>query len=206
LLPHKTQCPAIFRTVTSESRKIPTPVSMPVDDSLAIVPPEQALAAALDAHRPVLQAWFTRRLGNRHDAEDHVQEVYARALATVPAKNIASPRGFLLRIASTVLVDRYRRDKVRERHNHVALAEAPEVEDGAGSPERALAARQQLALVEAALLELDPLPRQIFMLARLEGLSHREIGGRLGLEPVQVSRQVERAMAHLARRLARAAS
>jgi RNA polymerase sigma-70 factor (ECF subfamily) len=134
-----------------------------------------------------------------------VQEVYARALATVPAKNIASPRGFLLRIASTVLVDRWRRDRVRERHNHVALAEASEPEDGGtGSPERALAARQQLALVEAALLELDPLPRQIFLLARLEGLSHRDIGKRLGLEPVQVSRQVERAMAHLARRLARA--
>jgi RNA polymerase sigma factor (sigma-70 family) len=178
------------------------------EDSLAKTPPaaEPAFAAGLDAHRPALQAWFVRRLGNRHDAEDHVQEVYARALATVPTNKIDSPRGFLLRIASTVLVDRYRRDKVRERHNHVALADAPEPGDGgAGSPERSLAARQQLALVEAALLELDPLPRQIFMLARLEGMSHREIGKRLGLEPVQVSRQVERAMAHLARRLARSA-
>jgi RNA polymerase sigma-70 factor (ECF subfamily) len=166
-----------------------------------------ALHAGLDDHRLVLKAWFARRLGSPQDAEDYVQEVFARALATPNAKNIDNPRGFLLRIASTVLVDRYRRDKVRERHNHVALNEVAEPEDGGYStPERVLAARQQLALVQEALLELDPLPRQIFVLARLEGLSHREIGARLGIEPVQVGRQIERAMAHLARRLVREAS
>lgn len=166
-----------------------------------------ALHTGLDDHRLVLKAWFARRLGSPQDAEDYVQEVFARALATQHAKNVDNPRGFLLRIASTVLVDRYRRDKVRERHNHVELNEAVEAGDGGhSSPERVLAAKQQLALVQAALLDLDPLPRQIFVLARLEGLSHREIGARLGIEPVQVGRQIERAVAHLARRLVREAS
>jgi RNA polymerase sigma-70 factor (ECF subfamily) len=163
-----------------------------------------ALHVGLDDHRLVLKAWFARRLGSPQDADDYVQDVFARALATPNAKNVDNPRGFLLRIASTVLVDRYRRDKVRERHNHVELNEAAEAGDGdSSSPERVLAARQQLALVQAALLDLDPLPRQIFMLARLEGLSHREIGTRLGIEPEQVGRQIERAVAHLARRLVR---
>lgn len=185
---------------------------MPAPEPQALLTPDPAAAAAapvglnrLDDHRPALKAWFTRRVGSPHDADDYVQEVFARALATANAKNVENPRGFLLRIASTVLVDRYRRDKVRERHNHVTLADVAEPGDGgAGSPERALAAKQQLALAEAALLDLDPLPRQIFLLARLEGLSHREIAVRLGLPPVQVGRQVERAVAHLARRLVRA--
>lgn len=160
----------------------------------------------LDAHRLALRAWFNRRLGAGADAEDYVQEVFLRALASRPTEKIVNGRGFLLRIASSVLVDRFRRDRVRERHNHVTMDEAPELSDaGAGSPERVLAARQQLAVVQAALLEVDPLPRQIFVLARFEGLSHREIGERLGLEPIQVGRHVERVVAHLARRLVREA-
>lgn len=178
-----------------------------IDASPEAPAPVVPFHAGLDDHRLVLKAWFARRLGTSQDAEDYVQEVYARALATPQANIIDSPRGFLLRIASSVLVDRYRRDKVRERHNHVALNEAAEPGDGGGhSPERVLAARQQLALVQTALLELDPLPRQIFVLARLEGLSHREIGARLGIETVQVGRQIERAVAHLARRLVRDAA
>lgn len=161
---------------------------------------------SLDGHRPALRAWFARRLNGAQDTDDYVQEVFARALATTSAKKVDNARGFLLRIASSVLVDRYRRDRVRERHNHISLTDAADPSDGGlASPERALAGQRQLALVQAALLELDPLPRQIFVLARLEGLSHREIGVRLGLEPVQVGRQVERALAHLARRLVREA-
>ena len=44
--------------------------------------------------------------------------------------------------------------------------------------------------------------RSVFLLVRVEGLTHRDAAKRLGLDVKQASRHVERVLAHLARALA----
>lgn len=162
----------------------------------------EMLETALPRHHDLLQAYFRNRLPCPHDAEDHVQEVYSRVIAaTAPRTGIANWKGFLLRAAANLLTDNFRRDQARAGGRHVPLDDDLDAgSDDVATPERVVAARQRLGHVQAALAELDPVCRDAFLLCRVEGLSHRDIAARLGIEVGAVTRHVERALIHLARR------
>lgn len=156
--------------------------------------------AEFEAHQSVLRGYFARRVRQAQDVDDYVQDVYLRALAAAPARGVDNWRAFLLRVASSLLVDRFRRNAARHQDAHDGLDEVAELaDDGAATPEHTVMVRQELASLEAALRDIDPLARHAFLLVRVDGLSHREVAGRLGLEVKMVSRQIERVLAHLAR-------
>jgi RNA polymerase sigma factor (sigma-70 family) len=176
-----------------------------IDDSS---PPNDTGARGLDAaklnqHRPVLRAFFARRARVAADADDHVQEVFARALAAVGTTEIRNGSGFLLRIASNYLIDQKRRSDARARDSHLSFDQVEEPADETPSPERIVASRQQLQAVDAALRELDPDCREAFRLARVDGLSHQEIAQQMDLDVPRVRRLVEKAVLHLTRRMLR---
>lgn len=165
--------------------------------------PDIPVAAALEGHRSVLRGYFRQRVRDREDAEDYVQDVYLRVLAARPdPRKIRSWRGFLLRAASNLLVDKHRRDEVRMAGQHVPI-EAEMADAAAIDPERRLIARDELGVLGEALSALSPVARDVFLLVRVEGLSHREAGERLGIGTKAASSHVERALARLGAALAR---
>lgn len=162
----------------------------------------ELLETALPRHRDMLRAYFLSRLRCPQEADDHVQEVYSRVIAaTAPRTGIANWQGFLLRAAANLLTDRFRRDQARASGQHVPLDDGTDAgSEDVATPERVVAARQQLAHIQVALDELDPVCRQAFLLCRVDGLSHRDIAARLGIETASVTRHIERALIHLTRR------
>jgi len=64
-------------------------------------------------------------------------------------------------------------------------------------PEDQLAHRQELDLLNSALMELPELTRYAFVLHRLEGLSHQEIAKRLGISLRNSERYVSQASRHI---------
>ncbi len=74
-------------------------------------------------------------------------------------------------------------------------------DDGVGSPERRLIGRASLARLEAGLADLSPKARACIHLVRFEGLTPRQAAAQLGLTEKAVTRQLERALASLARRV-----
>ncbi|WP_367353639.1 RNA polymerase sigma factor [Agrobacterium pusense] len=60
------------------------------------------------------------------------------------------------------------------------------VGDPAPSAEAATISRQELLRVQAALERMPPRARQVFILARIDGLTYIEIGVRLGISPKTV--------------------
>lgn len=158
--------------------------------------------AMLEVHRATLQRYFRRRVQRPEDAEDFVQDVYLRVLAIGPeAEKVRSWRGFLLRAASNLLVDKHRRSETRMERQHVPL-ETDLLDSGTDDPERVLIGRHELHALSEALKTLSPMARDAFLLVRVEGLSHKEAAARLGLETKAVSRHVERSLARLAAMLA----
>src|SRR4051812_48236573 len=93
------------------------------------------------AYRHRLKRYFGRALGE-DEAEDSVQEVYARVLATASADPIENPGGFLRRVASNLLTERFRRSNAQRRRGlQMALDDAVEIAAPASeSPERIVAA------------------------------------------------------------------
>jgi len=68
-------------------------------------------------HAPALFRFLIRLTENETETKDVLQEVFVR-LAKSPRllDNVAAPRSYLFRLAHRLVIDRYRREQVRQRH------------------------------------------------------------------------------------------
>jgi RNA polymerase sigma-70 factor (ECF subfamily) len=159
----------------------------------------QLLAEKLTSEEPLLRAYLKQRVGRGEDINDYVQEVYARILTTPPKAAISSWQGLLRRVAANLLIDQTRRDRTSGASGHVGLDDEFDPLDDQPSPEQWLMARQRLNAVDGVLRRMPPVARAVFLLVRVEGLSHRATAERLGLDVKSVSRHVERVLVLISR-------
>ncbi|KZD04114.1 RNA polymerase sigma factor [Oceanibaculum pacificum] len=154
---------------------------------------EAGEAAALFAqHHQALCRFLTHFLGSRDQAADLAQESYLRFLKAVRETPAQDGRGLLFTIAANLARD-VRRQQARRPHVDIVTV-AASLPSPAASPEVTLEARRRLALVRDAIAELPPRSREVFLLFRLEGLSYRDIAGRLGISPRTVEYHVQHAL------------
>ena len=155
------------------------------------------------AHRRELQAYLTRKLGNRDTAADLTQETFLRFAAHrsgSPAVAITHERSYLYRTAHNLVVDHVRRER-REKTDAVSESELVAIPDESPSPERVTSAQDELAVVRAAVLELPERTRQVFALARIEGLTYRQVAARLKISDSSVQKHLAKATKHVMQRL-----
>lgn len=145
---------------------------------------------------PRLFRFFRGRTNESHDPQSLTQETMLRFLRGAPNSKIASPQAYLRRIAANLLRDRYRSDRRHAADQHVQF----EDDDVAGpSLERQLEARDLLRLVDAAILELRPRTREVFLAVRMDGMSYAEVRGRTGLSMKIIEKEMARALARINR-------
>ncbi len=124
----------------------------------------------IEPHRPELFRYARGLTGSLWDAEDLAQDAIVRAFEHLGrfSGEITNPRGFLLRIATNLWIDRWRR-------------RGPPVHDAADVPEDGLAeGREPLGLeireaLERIAVALPPRERAVVLLAEVFDLSSREI-------------------------------
>jgi RNA polymerase sigma-70 factor (ECF subfamily) len=154
------------------------------------------LAEEAGAFRKPLTTYFARRVRDRSEVEDLVQEVFARIVARSSSEPVAHVGGYVFQTASSVLSDRSRRRAVRQADAHIAF-DADQHDQVDTDAIRAFEARQDLRQVTSALLQLPERTRTIFILHRLEGRRYREIGEQLGISISAVEKHMARAVLHL---------
>ena len=141
-----------------------------------------------------------RWLGSqREQAEDAVQDAALGALSACAAQAPDDPLAYLARAACNRARDGLRARKTRAE---VPLDSAAGLAAAAADPERAVAARQDLQRLEAALAALPVRQREALLLHRLDGLSHEAVAARLGCAPATAMVHLSRGLAALRRRLA----
>jgi RNA polymerase sigma factor (sigma-70 family) len=154
-------------------------------------------------YRLPLRRFFARRLRNRPDPEDLVQEVFLRLVRQGNTNNIQFLDGYVFQVAANVLRDYARRWAVRAGEvDHAQLDEA-ELEGGF-SPERVLLGKEALETLIAALQELPEKTAVIFSLYHFDSVPQVEIARRLHMSLSTVEKHMSRANAHLLERLGRA--
>lgn len=143
-------------------------------------------------YRGSLLAFFRRRTGNLAEAEDMVQDVFARIYATSGIEQDTAG-AYIFRAAANLMNDRLRRDGVRAAWR----AEAITRDEGAidpCDPERVLAGQQALSVIQSALDALPERTRVIFVLFRLEGMPQKTIADTFGLSVSAVEKHIAKAM------------
>ncbi|HEV7290426.1 RNA polymerase sigma factor [Sphingomonas sp.] len=149
--------------------------------------------------RPALMAFFLRRVHDHAEAEDLTQEVFSR-IAAQPDVAMRSGSAYLFQVAANLLRDRARRQQVRRNYRETLGqidGEAIELID----PFRVTAARGSIAMLRAALDELDPTTSAIFVLYRLEYMSKDVIAESFGISVRTVEKHLAKALARLTMRM-----
>ncbi|WP_248920808.1 sigma-70 family RNA polymerase sigma factor [Pseudomonas entomophila] len=141
-----------------------------------------------------LVSFLSARLGNRQAAEDVAHDAYLRVLERGEGEQIEHPRAFLYRTALNLVVDRHRRQQIRQ-------AEPLEILDSderwhSPAPVQGMQLDQRLALMQRALNELSVQCRDSFLLRKIDGLSHQQIAERLGISRSLVEKHIVNAMKH----------
>src|SRR5579863_1210826 len=147
-----------------------------VDDAAAgLVMDEETFRAFYDRTARGVWLYLVRITGDRHTADDLLQEAFYRFLrASAEYENETHRRNSLYRIATNLARDARRRNMVRP----LLGAEASDIECVPASDHTIEAERA--TDVTRAMSRLKPREREILWLAYAEGASHREIANVLG--------------------------
>lgn len=159
-----------------------------------------AFAQLMTRHKTWLHRFVLRYIGRDEDALDLVQESFFAAWLALSRYDPERPFGaWLRRIALNKCRDRSRREKVRRMLTAVVGSgeELPDVVDDGAGPERLAESSEELVQIAAAIRKLPRTLKEPLLLTALEGLSHREAGELLGLNPKAIEMRVYRARAQL---------
>jgi RNA polymerase sigma-70 factor (ECF subfamily) len=172
---------------------------MPVDDVvLAANGDTAAFERVYRAHVPRVHG-LARRMAGPDAADELTQDVFVRVWQKLGTFRGDSAFGtWLHRLAVNVIVERFRTLGARRDR---FLDDGEPVLEGTAAPPRA---RPDLAMdLDAAVAELPPGARTIFVLHDVEGYRHEEIAGMLGISSGTSKSQLHRARHTLRARLTR---
>lgn len=157
------------------------------------------LSLVFSTHGTELRRYLQRRLGDGHMAGDLVQDTFLNVLEH-PDTRINDIRAYLYAIARNLLVN-HRKQEARRRTDTVTPEALALLAADQPSPEDVADSRLQLARVHAMVQELPLRTQEIFVLNRIDGLTHADVARRLGMSESSVQKHLALAIAHMTRRL-----
>lgn len=142
-------------------------------------------------HEADLRRMLERRAPTGLEVDDIIQEIYARLAAMASIDHIHSPRSYVFRMASGVMTDYLRHQKVVPIHRVDDIDAAGRASEEP-SPEEVVVHRDQLGRVVRIIGQLPPRVRDVFKLRRIEGLSQREVSRQLGVPESTIEKRMAR--------------
>lgn len=147
----------------------------------------------------LLHRFALSRLRDRCDSDDLVQETFVRLYAYRSRRTVEDVTAFCLAVAGNLIRDRFRQSSRRP--------ETTEVSDTIACPrplpDEILLYRQRVCILSAAIADMPPLRREVFLRRRLDGDAVATIAEQLDLSPAAIEKHVTRALSDLRRSLDR---
>ncbi len=150
-----------------------------------------------------LRSFLQRRVRNPDEIPDLAQEVYLRLLRLPDSAKVANFESYVFAVASNLIKERA---VLASRFAKSVAYDAPEIEiDLAIEPAFGAEVDADLRAVRlrTVLAELSPKCRAAIILHYRDGLSHAEIGLRLGISTPMVKKYRNQALVHCRRRMER---
>src|SRR5262249_44049450 len=134
-------------------------------------PQDDWFHALYNQHMSRLRRYVGRFIPSRETCEDLAQEAFVKLREQGIEPRY--PQSYLYRTARNLAVDYMRHERISAT-DAIDIGEAESASDQP-SAERELSAKEELAVITAALRELPPKCRLVFILLRLEGHTFREV-------------------------------
>lgn len=152
-------------------------------------------------HGRALRVFLRGRSVRREEIEDVVQEVFTRlmgvrGLEEKMTAEMGSNRAYLLSMASGLISDRWRKQRVRTAYAF-AQGEIDSERVDERTPERVVAAQLELEAMRAVILNMPLNWRVALLLQRLRDMSYEQIALHMGVSVRQVERYLYRATRRL---------
>lgn len=142
-----------------------------------------------------LERIVRRRVRSADVVADLVQDVYLKChRATLDFADRQEARAYLLRMASNLAIDH---ERVEGRRSAILSEMAPAYDmfdNQASSPEAFAMADDRVRQIETVLASLPGLTRQMFILVRLHGMTHKEVADKLGVSKSLVDKYMVQAL------------
>lgn len=156
------------------------------------------IADLMHKHRRELLHFLSQRIRCTEAAQDIFQETFIRYAGYGAKSQVDNPRAFMFRIAANLATDYLRSQGRRAVREVDPIPEEDQDADDRSSlsAERAAMSQQQVEQLIAALDELPPKCREVFVLLKLRYCSYAEVEQRLGISQAMIFRYLTQAMRH----------
>lgn len=134
------------------------------------------------------------------DTEDLMQEAFLRLQVYTRENVVQHTEAFMVRTVLNLSAEMGRKSKYLQTNDG---ADATVLVDPAPLPDEVLAGQQRLLRLREGLQHLNPRPREVFLLNRVDGYSYVQIAERLGISVSMVEKHIARASFFLADWMAR---
>ncbi|MCV6615256.1 MAG: RNA polymerase sigma factor [Cellvibrionaceae bacterium] len=147
-------------------------------------------------HAAGLVRFLARKTRSQEDAEDIAQGAFLRIQKLENLDKLDNPRAYLYQTASNLAIDQLRRAKLHRGYIQSETPTATETEELGGNhvdqatPERLLAAKEELQRIEATIEVLPFKARQAFLLHRTKGLAYSDIAKEMGVSVSSVEKYI----------------
>jgi RNA polymerase sigma-70 factor (ECF subfamily) len=145
-------------------------------------------------YKRAVHAFFLRRVGDRSEADDLTQDVFASLVRRADDRAIENLEGYVFQVAANLLRDRFRRRSVRPDIQSEGFADPFARLVDEISPEREAISKDTYRRFVKALETLPERPRMAFVLNRFEEMTGREIAVLLGISQRQVEKDISRVL------------
>jgi RNA polymerase sigma factor (sigma-70 family) len=178
-------------------------------DRLTVSVQDREIASTVQRERGRLLAFIRRRIADAAEAEDVLQEaLYELVLAYRMMQPVEQAGAWLTRVARNRIIDRFR-SKSRERLTGPPAIEGAEHDEAFedllpaadGGAESSVIRELLLEEIEAALEELPPEQREVFLAHEIDGLSFKELSACSGVSVNTLLSRKRYAVLYLQQRL-----
>ncbi len=170
---------------------------------------DQRISETVEHERARLRNFIRKRVADRADAEDILQEVFYEFVEAFRLmKPIEQVSGWLFQVARNRIIDLFRRKKPGSLSDPGAVSDDGEelllqdlLPSPEAGPETVYARSVLLEELDEALDELPQQQREVFIAHEIEGRSFKELAGETGVSVNTLIARKHRAVVHLRRRL-----
>lgn len=125
------------------------------------------------------------------DIDDLMQEAFLRLQVYCRDRTVQNTEAFLVRTVINLTAEQGRKARDGRTVSGDAVLEA--LVDPAPPPDELYLRQRRTQRMKAGLARLNPRPREVLLLHRLDGLSHAQIAERLGISVSMVEKHIARA-------------